>query len=159
MGAAGQVRTIHPRFNSSVTAWLCPSLYGLRDTFFPALVSHGRCIYLVNTDMPRLRPLPVDREKIRQLWGGCHAIIRNGGGVVVSVPDANPVRFEVPAGSDLPDDLRRCGFNVVNVGTTEKFMPVPELVPMRGTTQKATRDQMEMTTVDIFSFDLLTRSE
>jgi hypothetical protein len=93
------------------------------------------------------------------MWGGRHAIIRNGGGAVVSAPDANPIRFECATGSDLPDELRRCGFDVKNIGTTDKFMPVLGVVPMRGTIQKAERDQLEMTTVDIFTFDLLKRSD
>lgn len=104
--------------------------------------------------MPRLRPLPQEREKQKAMWGPLHAFIRNHYGYVTSAADRFPIRFECLPDAELPDALRSMGYDLKAAGTAERLLPQAEEVKQRGNVTTITNQHMVRTTVSVFEFDL-----
>lgn len=102
--------------------------------------------------MPRLRPSPRERER----WNDLNAIAWSYGGKITSSPYASPIRLECPQQSALPERLRGFGYDLTEIGTVERMLPVAEVVKQRGGT-KMTTQQVVPTAVSIFEFDLPVR--
>ena len=55
-------------------------------------------------------------------------VIAKNSGAVTSMPNTNPIIFEVQRGSPLPELLAECGYDVIQVGEAERLMPITEVL-------------------------------
>ena len=69
-------------------------------------------------------PRPDRKTSLRLMWQKIDADIADHGGWTVSPLYEFPVRFECLPDIVLPKLLRQAGYNVVNVGSAERFLPV-----------------------------------
>jgi hypothetical protein len=74
-------------------------------------------------------------------------VIAKNSGAVTSMPNTNPIIFEVRRGSPLPELLAECGYDVIQVGITE-------VLTEQGTATKITRQHVGPATVAIYEFKL-----
>ena len=81
-------------------------------------------------------------------------VIAKNSGAVTSMPNTNPISFEVRRGSPLPELLAECGYDVIQVGEAERLMPITEVLTEQGTTTKITRQYVGPATVAIYEFKL-----
>jgi hypothetical protein len=81
-------------------------------------------------------------------------VIAKNSGAVTSMPNTNPIIFEVRRGSPLPELLAECGYDVIQVGEAERLMPITEVLTEQGTTTKITRQHVGPATVAIYEFKL-----
>ena len=94
------------------------------------------------------------RERTRQAWLRLHCFIRNNGGTVTSLPDASPVRFECLPDCDLPEKLTGFGYQPSSVGTTERLMPMVEMVKLHGRQEVVRREHVTLGQVQIWELML-----
>jgi hypothetical protein len=81
-------------------------------------------------------------------------VIAKNSGAITSMPNTNPIIFEVRRGSPLPELLAECGYDVIQVGEAERLMPIAEVLTEQGTTTKITRQHVGPATVAIYEFKL-----
>jgi hypothetical protein len=81
-------------------------------------------------------------------------VIAKNSGAVTSMPNTNPIIFEVRRGSPLPELLAECGYDVIQVGEAERLMPITEVLTEQGSTTKITRQHVGPATVAIYEFKL-----
>jgi hypothetical protein len=81
-------------------------------------------------------------------------VIAKNSGAITSMPNTNPIIFEVRRGSPLPELLAECGYDVIQVGEAERLMPITEVLTEQGTTTKITRQHVGPATVAIYEFKL-----
>jgi hypothetical protein len=81
-------------------------------------------------------------------------VIAKNSGAVTSMPNTNPIIFEVRRGSPLPELLAECGYDVIQVGEAERLMPIAEVLTEQGTTTKITRQHLGPATVARYEFKL-----
>jgi hypothetical protein len=84
--------------------------------------------------------LDATQRKLLQTRKELHATLNDfisaRGGWLVSVAGESVIRFEVPAGSALPADLKKLEYNVMPVGNTMRIVPNArlELLTVDGST-------------------------
>ena len=93
-------------------------------------------------------------QRQRSLWEAVHSYIVEHRGLVTAQGYTSPIRFECKAGSELPEKLRRLGYDLKNAGNTDRLMPVIEEMREDGTMRTITRQHVAPTTVEIFEFKL-----
>ena len=81
-------------------------------------------------------------------------VIAKNSGAITSMPNTNPIIFEVRRGSPLPELLAECGYDVIQVGEAERLMPITEVLTEQGSTTKITRQHVGPATVAIYEFKL-----
>jgi len=81
-------------------------------------------------------------------------VIDKNSGAVTSMPNTNPIIFEVRRGSPLPELLAECGYDDIQVGEAERLMPIAEVLTEQGTTTKITRQHLGPATVARYEFKL-----
>jgi hypothetical protein len=93
-------------------------------------------------------------QRQREFWKTLVDYIRQNNGAVVSSPnDVDYIRFEIlPEFSTLSELLRSRGYDVVNVGTAEKLMPITNTVKQAGGVTTITQQGMVPTVVDVYEF-------
>jgi len=94
------------------------------------------------TKSPQLNP------RLRQLWSDLNTCIRESGAWIVSQPDINPLRFEAPLDSTLPESLRQAGHQVRAIGTHERLMP--SVMVERGGNKTFTSQSVGVGVVNVF---------
>jgi len=98
---------------------------------------------------------PVGFSKLeREYWAKLNDFIRENSGWATSQPDVPKMTFECEISSELPELLRRRGFDVLPAGTAERLLPTSETVTENGTTRKVIRQHVVPTTVSVFEFAL-----
>jgi hypothetical protein len=104
--------------------------------------------------MPRLRQPPSINERQKALWAALNEFVTKHGGWIVSPRDASPIRFECRAASELPSDLRRLGYDVRSLGSSDRSLPIIETVTQAGSVTSMTMQNVAPATVEIFQFKL-----
>jgi hypothetical protein len=90
----------------------------------------------------------------QKLWDDLNQTIREGGGALTS-PPGNRMKFVASLDSELPDELRGCGWDIVPAGTEQRLWPFVERVPAGGG-QFIIREHVTEHTVAVFEFDIST---
>jgi hypothetical protein len=101
--------------------------------------------------MPRLRPLP--RERQRRIWENLDATVFNHGGWTVSMPYAFPLRFEC-TDAVLPELLRAAEYEVASGGTAERFLPTSEAVRQAGGVTRVSVQHLKPALVQVWEVRL-----
>ena len=75
--------------------------------------------------MRQLRSAPRDREieKLKSMFDAMNAFISRNNGWVTSVRGNPEMRFDALPDSALPDELRRRGYVVTEIGEGERILP------------------------------------
>jgi hypothetical protein len=90
----------------------------------------------------------------RKFWDRLRDFIHEGGAWITSEPHTNPIRFECMAGSEIPEDLRARGYDVVGAGSGERLLPTSQTVKQAGNVTSMTTQNVAPATVEIFQFKL-----
>ena len=104
--------------------------------------------------------LDATQRKLLQTRKELHATLNDfisaRGGWLVSVAGESVIRFEVPAGSALPADLKKLEYDVMPVGSTMRTVPNAklEVLTVAGSTGVVERWQEGIIKTDIFEFSL-----
>ena len=90
----------------------------------------------------------------RKFWLRLRDFIHEHEGWITSEPFTSPVRFECMAGSEIPEDLRARGYDVVGAGSGERLLPTSQTVKQAGNVTSMTTQNVAPATVEIFQFKL-----
>jgi hypothetical protein len=93
-------------------------------------------------------------EKQREFWNAINDYIRENEGFTVSESHTVNIIFQCRPDSDLPEWLKAKGYKPNSAGTTERLMPVTELVREHGSTRKIIRQHIQPTEVSVYQFEL-----
>jgi hypothetical protein len=99
------------------------------------------------------KPRPFGQAE-RKFWDRLRDFIHEGRGWITSEPHTNPIRFECMAGSEIPEDLRARGYEVIGAGSGERLLPTSHTVKQAGNVTALTVQNVVPTVVEVYQFQL-----
>ncbi|MBR1298543.1 hypothetical protein [Bradyrhizobium sp. AUGA SZCCT0042] len=69
------------------------------------------------------QPRQPEVDKLKEQFEALNAYVTERAGWMTSIPGDPDMRFESLPGSTLPDELRAAGYEVTEIGTTQRILP------------------------------------